>query len=255
MSFEVKMEGKVAIITGGARGIGKATALALARAKCKVVVDDRKLEDLEHVTKEINDLGAESLAVAAHMGKMEDLHTLVNKTMDCFGRIDILINNAATNPALGPSEDLEERTWDHIMNVNLKGLFFLTQLVGRVMIKQGGGKIISIASGGALHPGRDGLLAYEVSKAGVIMMTKALAKEWGKYNICLATVAPGLVETRLSEALSKDPVYRQKVLDSVALNRLGTSEEIAGIITMLASPIGNYVTGTTIVVDGGRTYY
>jgi dehydrogenase/reductase SDR family member 4 len=255
MSNELNLEGKVAIVTGAARGIGKVTALALAQAKCKLVLDDRKLPDLDGVTKEINDLGAECLAVAAHLGKIEEVKHLVNEAINRFGRIDILVNNAATNPAIVASENLEERTWDHIMNVNLKGTFFLTQSVGREMIKHGGGKIINIATAGVIRPGQDGLLAYEVSKAGLIMMTKALAKEWGKYNICVTAIAPGLVATQLSEALAKDPVYKQTVLNSVALGRLGTPEEIAGMIIALASSLGNYVTGTTIVVDGGRVYH
>lgn len=255
MNCDLNLEGKVAIVTGGSRGIGKAAALALAKAKCKVIIASRKLPDLETVCKEINGLSVDSLAVATHMGKMEDIQNLVNQTISHFKRIDILINNAASNPALVPSEKLEERTWDHVMNVNLKGVFFLTQLVGRLMIKQSSGKIVNIASAGGIRPGQDGLLAYEVSKAGLIMMTKALAKEWGKYNICVNTVAPGLVDTHLSAALSQDPAYRQIVLQSVALGRLGTTDEVANIIAFLSSPLSNYITGATIVVDGGRIYH
>lgn len=255
MDSGFNLEGKVAIITGGSRGIGRATALAFAEEKSKVAVASRKLPDLKAVVKEINALGGEGLAVVAHMGKSEDIRNLVDQTVNHFGRIDILVNNAASNPAIGPSEDMEERTWDHVMNVNLKGVFLLTQLVGRLMIKQGGGKIINISSTGGIKPGQNGLLAYNVSKGGIIMMTKALAQEWGKYNIRVNVVAPGLVETHLAEALYNDEEYGKRVLQSVSMGRLGQPDEIASVILFLASQASNYMNGATVVVDGGRIYH
>lgn len=255
MSYDFKLKGKVVIVTGGSRGIGKATALAFAGEKSKVVIASRKLPDLEAVVKEIKAAGGEGLAISTHMGKYEDIQNLVNQVIERFGRIDVLVNNAGSNPAIAHPEDLEERTWDHVMNINLKGVFLLTQLVGRQMIKQGGGKIINIASTGGIKPGMEGLLAYETSKAGVIMMTKVMAAEWGKHNIRVNVVAPGLVATNLSVALVEDPEYSKRVLGSVSLGRLGKPEEIASVILFLASQGAEYMNGATIVVDGGRIYH
>lgn len=243
-------EGKVALITGGSRGIGRACALALADAGANVVVSSRKIADLEPVADEIKAKGVKGMAIAAHNAKMEDSRTLIERVVKEFGRIDILMNNAGTNPYYGPLMNQDEKTYDVTMNVNLKGLFFLSQMAAKIMKEQGGGSIINTSSIGGLRAGDLG--AYCVTKAAVIMLTQVMAKEWGQFNIRVNTIAPGIIKTRLSEALWKDPAVNEKAISQIALMRLGEPEEIAGAVVFLASAAGSYITGETLVIDGGR---
>lgn len=245
-------EGKVALITGGSRGIGRASALALAEAGADVVVSSRKIADLEQVAEEIRSKGVKGLAVAAHNAKSEDSKMLIDRVVKDFGRIDILLNNAGTNPYFGPIMDQDETTFDITMNVNLKGIFILSQLAARVMKARGGGCIINTASIGGLRAGELGV--YCVSKAAVIMLTQVMAKEWGQYNIRVNALAPGIIKTRLSEALWKDPKVNEKALGQIPVMRLGEPEEIAGAVVFLSSSAGSYITGETIVIDGGRVH-
>ena len=244
------LEGKVAVINGGSRGIGRAIALAFAEAGADVVVSSRKLPDLEEVADEIRGLGRRSLAVAAHGGKLEDLSRLVDTVKAEFGRIDILVNNAATNPVFGPVLEIEEPAWDVIMNVNLKGYFFLGQVAARTMIEQGGGKIINVASPGGFSP-EEGLGVYCVSKAGVVMLTKVMAYEWGQHNIRVNCIAPGLIQTKMAEALWSDPDYYRHLVEGTALGRMAQPDEISGTAIYLASDASSFVTGQTLFVDGG----
>jgi dehydrogenase/reductase SDR family protein 4 len=243
------LEGKVALITGGSRGIGRASALALADAGAHVVVSSRKIADLELVAAEIKAKGVKGMAIAAHNAKVEESQVLVDRVMKEFGRIDILMNNAGTNPYYGPLMDQDEKTWDVTMNVNLKGLFFLSQLAARVMKAQGGGCIINTASTGGLRAGDLGV--YCVTKAAVIMLTQVMAKEWGQHNIRVNAIAPGIIKTRLSEALWKEPAVNAKAISRIPLIRLGEPDECAGVVVFLASDAGSYITGETIVIDGG----
>jgi len=167
------LSGKVALVTGGSRGIGKAIAIGLAKFGADVAVTSRKLPDLEGVAEEIKRLGRRSMAVAAHVGRMDEINNLVPQIKDKLGRIDILVNNAATNPTMDQAMDIEERAWDSIMNLNLKGLFFLSQAVARLMKEQGAGIIINVASVAGITPNI--LPVYSISKAGVIMATKVMA--------------------------------------------------------------------------------
>jgi NAD(P)-dependent dehydrogenase (short-subunit alcohol dehydrogenase family) len=243
-------EGKVALVTGGSRGIGRACALALADAGADVVVSSRKIADLEPVAEEIKARGVRGMAIAAHNAKMEDSRMLIERVMKEFGRIDILMNNAGTNPYYGPLMNQDEKTYDVTMNVNLKGIFFLSQMAAKIMKEQGGGSIINTSSIGGLRASDIG--TYSVSKAAVIMLTQVMAKEWGQFNIRVNTIAPGIIKTRLSEALWKDPAVNEKAISSIALLRLGEPEEIAGAVVFLASAAGSYITGETLVIDGGR---
>ena len=243
------LSGKVALVTGGSRGIGKAIAVGLARFGADVAVTSRKLPDLEEVAKEIKGLGRRSMAIAAHVGRLEEIKNLVPKVKEEFGRIDILVNNAATNPTMDQAIDIEERAWDSIMNLNLKGLFFLSQAVARVMREQGGGKIINVASVAGITP--DILPVYSISKAGVIMATKVMAQQWAQYNIRVNAIAPGLVKTRFSEALWGNPAIVQEVLKRTPLQRVGEPDEMVGAVIFLASDASSYVTGHILVVDGG----
>ena len=249
--MEFSLQGKVAVVTGGSRGIGQAIALGIARAGADVVVTSRKLPDLEKVAEEIKGLGRKSLAVAAHVGRMEEIDNLVSKVKEEFGRIDILVNNAATNPAMDSALDVSERAWDSIMNLNLKGLFFLSQAVARVMKEQGGGRIVNIASVAGITP--DILPVYSISKAGVIMVTKVMASEWAKYNIRVNTVAPGMTRTRFSEALWSNPDILQGAMFRTPMGRIAEPEEMVGAVIYLASDASSYVTGQVIAVDGGTT--
>ncbi len=244
------LEGKVALVTGGSRGIGRASALALADAGADVIVSSRKIADLEPVAAEIRAKGVRGAAIAAHNAKTEDSRALVDRIMKEFGRIDILMNNAGTNPYYGPIIDQDEKTWDVTNNVNVKGILFLSQMVAKIMKGQGGGSILNTASIGGIRAGELG--TYCVTKAGVIMLTQVMALEWGKYNIRVNALAPGIIKTRLSEALWKDPEVNKSAIATIPLLRLGEPEECAGVVVFLASKAGGYITGATIVVDGGR---
>ena len=243
------LSGKVALVTGGSRGIGKSIAMGLAKFGADVAVTSRKLPDLEQVATEIRGLGRRSMAVAAHVGRMEEINNLVPKVKDEFGKIDILVNNAATNPTMDQAMDVEERAWDSVMNLNLKGLFFLSQAVARLMKEQGGGKIINVASVAGITP--DILPVYSISKAGVIMATKVMAQQWAQYNIRVNAIAPGLTKTRFSEALWSNPSVLQGAMVRTPLQRVAEPDDMVGAVIFLASDASSYVTGHVLVVDGG----
>lgn len=249
MDFSLK--DKVALITGASRGIGEATAMGLAQAGADLAIVSRKLPDLEKVGEEIKKLGRKCLAVQAHLGKLEEINQLVKRVLEEFGKIDILVNNAATNPTMAQAIDVDERAWDSIMNLNLKGLFFLSQAVGRVMREKGGGKIINVSSVAGITP--DLLPLYSISKAGVNMVTKVMAQQWAKYNIRVNAIAPGLTKTRFSEALWKNPDILKIAMIKTPMGRPAEPVEMVGAIIYLASDASSYVTGQIIAVDGGIT--
>lgn len=248
---EFSLKGKVALVTGGSRGIGKEIAIGLAKAGADVALASRKLPDLEEVAKEIKATGRKSIAVAAHIGRMEEVTNLVAKVKDTFGKIDILINNAATNPTVDQAIDVEERAWDSIMNLNLKGLFFLSQAVARVMREQGGGKIVNVASTAGITP--DVLPVYSISKAGVIMATKVMAQQWAQFNIRVNAIAPGLTRTKFSEFLWNNKDILPVAMQGTPLRRVAEPQEMVGAVIFLASDASSYVTGQVLAVDGGLT--
>ncbi|MBN2463679.1 MAG: glucose 1-dehydrogenase [Dehalococcoidia bacterium] len=247
---KISLKGKVALVSGASRGIGEASAMAFAGAGADVVVASRKLSDLEQVAEKVKAKGVRSLAVAAHIAKIEDSKNLVSMVMKEFGRIDVLFNNAGTNPYAGPLLDAEEWAWDTTFSVNLRGPFFLAQLVARVMKEQGGGCMINTSSVGGLRA--SDLNIYSVTKAAYIMLTQVMAKEWGQWGIRVNAIAPGLIKTRLSEALWKEPAVGEAAVESIALLRMGEPDDVAGAVLFLASDLSQYITGTTIVVDGGQ---
>lgn len=248
---DFSLSGKVALVTGGSRGIGKAIAVGLARFGADVAVTSRKLPDLEQVAAEIRGLGRRATAVATHVGRMDEIGSLVPKLKDELGRIDILVNNAGTNPTMDQAIDIEERAWDSIMNLNLKGLFFLSQAVARLMREQGGGNIINVASVAGITP--DILPVYSISKAGVIMATKVMAQQWAQYNIRVNAIAPGLTRTKFSQALWDNPDILQGAMTMTPLRRVAEPDEMVGAAAFLASAASSYVTGHVLVVDGGVT--
>jgi NAD(P)-dependent dehydrogenase (short-subunit alcohol dehydrogenase family) len=249
MDFSLK--GKVALITGASRGIGQAAAIGLAQAGADIAIASRKLPDLEKAAAEIRKTGRKCLPVTAHVGKMEEINNLVKTVLAEFGKIDVLVNNAATNPSMAPAIDVDERAWDAIMNLNLKGLFFLSQSVARVMKEKGGGKIINIASIAGISP--DLLPIYSISKAAVIMATKVMAQQWAQFKIRANAVAPGLTKTRFSEALWNNPDILKIATSRTPMARVAEPEEMVGAIIYLASEASSYVTGQVIAVDGGTT--
>lgn len=248
---DFSLAGKVALITGGSRGIGKATALAFARSGADVVVASRKLPDLEPIAMEIREIGRKSIAVEAHVGKLENIQLLVDKVIAEFGKIDILVNNAGTSPILSPAIDADERLWDSIINLNLKGLFFLSQAVAKAMREHGGGKIINVASMGAFKP-EPNIGIYAISKAAVIMATQVMAVEWAQYNIRVNCIAPGNVHTRLGDSrFTSIPGYEELMLNKTPLGRIAEPDEMVGAMIYLASDASSFVTGETLNVSGG----
>ena len=249
--MELSLKNKVVLITGASRGIGQAVAMGLAQVGADVAIASRKLPDLEAVAAEITKMGRKCLTVATHVGKIEEINNLVKKVMDEFGKIDILVNNAATNPSMASALDVDERAWDSIMNLNLKGLFFLSQAVAKIMKEKGGGKIINVASVAGITP--DILPVYSISKAGVIMATKVMAQQWAPYNIRVNAIAPGLTKTRFSEALWKNQDILNIAMSRTPLRRPAEPEEMVGAIIYLASDASSYVTGQVLAIDGGMT--
>jgi len=246
-----RLDGKVALITGGSRGIGRATALGFAEAGANVAIASRKLPDLENVAKEIKNLGRKALPIAAHVGRMEDINNLVSKVTDEFGKIDILVNNAGTSPALASSLEVDERLWDSILNLNLKGLFFLSQAAAKVMKEHGGGKIINVASMDGFKP-EPNIGTYAISKAGVIMVSKVMALELAQYNIRVNTIAPGNVHTRLGDSrFLAMPEYEGEMIKRTPLGRIADPDDMVGAMIYLASDASSFVTGECIGVSGG----
>lgn len=250
----LSLEGQVALVTGGSRGIGKAIATALADAGAGVVISSRKLPALEEAASEIEaETGARILPVSAHNRKPEELRALVERVREEFGRLDILVNNAATNPVMGPLIEIEERAFDVIMNTNLKGTFLLCQMAAKMMIEQGeGGNILNISSVAGVRPD-PGLGVYSISKAAINMLTKALAVELGRHDIRVNALAPGIVKTHFSRALWDNEQVMEREMARTPLERIAQPEEVGRMALTLVSGAASYVTGQVIVMDGGST--
>jgi NAD(P)-dependent dehydrogenase (short-subunit alcohol dehydrogenase family) len=248
---EFSLEGKVAVIIGASRGIGRAIALRFAQAGAKVVVSSRKLEGVQVVADEIKTNGGEALAVQAHAGQSDDVAALVTQTAETFDRVDVMVNNAGTNPHFGPLLSADEGLVEKTLDVNLKGVLWGCKAVAPHMEKQGGGKIINMASVAGFRPG-PGLGLYGISKAAVIMLTEVLAVELGPANIQVNAIAPGVIKTQFSQALWKTPEVADSALHSLPLHRFGEPKDVASLALYLASPASDFVTGAVIVMDGGQ---
>jgi NAD(P)-dependent dehydrogenase (short-subunit alcohol dehydrogenase family) len=246
------ISGKVAIVTGASRGIGQSIAEEFARAGAKVVLASRKQEELDKVAQSIREAGGEAIGIAAHGGQKQALFDLASKAAEHYGRIDILVNNAATNPHFGPVLEAEDSLWMKTIEVNLMGNVWLTQAVVPHLKAVGGGKIINVASIVGLNPGQfQGI--YSVTKAGIISLTKTLAMELGRDNICVNAIAPGLVQTKFAQVLWENDTMLQHVLARTPVGRIGQPVDIAGLALFLASPAANFITGAVCVADGGMT--
>ena len=246
------LEGKVAIVTGGKRGIGEAIALAFAEVGADVAVCSRRVEDgdLLAVADQIQRLGRRSLAIQTDVSKKSDIDKLVQRVVDEFGVIDILVNNAAMN-IMVPLLELREDGWDKIMNTDLKGYYLCSQAVGKLMVEQRRGNIINIASRAALKASNN-VGAYCIAKAGVVMLTRVLALELGGYNIRVNAIAPSVVKTKFSEVLWDNTEKLNKIEDEVPLGYLAEPSDVVGSALFLASDASSYITGHTIIVDGGQ---
>jgi dehydrogenase/reductase SDR family protein 4 len=247
---ELRLDGRVALVTGASRGIGRSVALALASAGADVVVAARRLPDLEAVATEIRTLGRRALAVTAHLAQRPDIERLLDSTATEFGRLDILVNNAATNPVFGPLAEMDEAVWDKIMALNVKGYLLAAQGAARAMARTGGGAIVNVSSIAGLRAS-PGLGAYSVSKAAILMLTRVLARELASVGIRVNAVAPALIETRFSEALWKNQALLDRYVEQTPLGRTGQPQEVADAVLYLCSDAASYVTGQTLVLDGG----
>jgi len=245
------LTGKVALVTGASRGIGYAIAEALASAGARLVLASRHQEALDQAAESIRAHGGEALAIAAHTGDPEAVQRLVDESVKHYGGVDILVNNAATNPHFGPILTAEESHWDKILDVNLRGYFRVTKACVESMRQRGGGKIINIASVNGLRA-QPWMGVYCVSKAGVVMLTQVLAIELAADNIQVNAIAPGLIRTRFSRALWETPEISEAIIKHIPQQRIGEPEELTGIALYLASAASNFTTGAIFVVDGGQ---
>jgi len=243
---------KVAIVTGASRGIGEAIASAFAQAGAAVVITSRKAENVEAAAARIREFGGPILPVVAHAGSQAHAQNVVNSALAEFGRVDIAVNNAGTNPHFGPILTAQASHWDKIFEVNVKGCFFLAQAVAPVMKRQGVGKIINVASIAGINPGPM-MGVYSTSKAAVIMLTKVLAAELAEDNIQVNCIAPGFIKTRFSAALWSNPALSQAIGRATPQGRMAEPQEVAGAALYLASDGASFTTGSVLVVDGGLT--
>lgn len=246
------LDGKVALVTGGTRGIGKAIALAFAHAGARVVVASRKADAVESTTTELRATGAGAEGVVANVGKPGETKRLVDETVAAFGTIDILVNNAAVNPTFGPVENTGTDAFDKIIAVNVRAPFDLAKEVRPHFVARGGGVILNISSIGAVTPDA-GLGIYSVSKAALVSLTQVLAKEWGKDNIRANAICPGLIRTDFSSALWKNEQILAHMMNRQAIRTLGEPEDIAGLALFLCSEAGRFCTGGVYMADGGYT--
>lgn len=246
---EFSLEGKVAIVTGGSRGIGRSIALGFAEAGADVAVASRTVADLEKVAREIEALGRRALVIPANVSVKADVDNMVAKAIERFNTIDILVNNAAMN-IMRPLVELREDGWDKVMNVCLKGYFLCSQAVAKVMIEKKSGNIVNIASTGAAKAAV-GLGAYGIAKAGVVMLTQLLAVELAHYNVRVNAIGPSLVRTGFSEPMWSNPDGLRALEATIPLGRIAEPEDIMSAALFLASDASGYVTGQTLYVDGG----
>ena len=246
------LSGKTAIVTGSSRGIGRAIAEAFAWCGAKVVISSRKQDACEGVAAAIRNAGGHAAAIACHVGDKGQLQALVEKTHEVFGGIDILVNNVGANPVLGPLASLSDEAFDRVMANNVKSALWLSNLVLPEMAAKKDGAVIFIASIAGLRAS-EGIAAYGAAKAALMQLARSLACEWGRHNIRVNAIAPGLIKTDFARALWDDEELSRRRIAETPLGRLGEPSDVAGAAVLLASPAGSFITGQTIIVDGGVT--
>ncbi len=246
----LRLDGKVAIITGGTRGIGLAIATTFARAGAKVMVSSRRVEHVDATVKLLQNEGHTVVGLAAHMGVAADAHELAARTVEHFDGIDIIVNNAATNPVFGPLQQASDDAFEKIFSVNVKGPLELCRTAHSIMAQRGGGAIVNISSIGGVSP-EAGLGLYSMSKAALVSLTKVMAQEWGADGIRANVICPGLIKTKFSQALWQDEHISEQVLGHQPIRRIGVPEDVSGLALFLASEASSYCTGGVYMVDGG----
>ncbi len=249
--IDFKLDGKIALVTGASRGIGESIARTLAANGAEVILVSRKLEGLKAVEEKIKADGGRAVSMTCHNGDMEQIRLLFENIHDKYDHLNILVNNAATNPYFGDVLNATESIWDKTVDVNLKGYFFMSQHAAKMMVNSGGGSIVNVASINGIRPAlMQGI--YSVTKAGVIAMTKSFAKELAPFNVRVNALLPGLTETKFASAMTgNDELMEKVILPTIPMRRAAEPDEMAGSVLYLVSDAASYTTGATIVVDGG----
>lgn len=252
MSTLFDLKGRTALITGSSRGIGRAIAERMAEAGARVVVSSRKLDACEEVVAAIRKAGGEATAIACNISNKDELTTLVNRTREVYGKIDILVCNAAVNPHFGPTQEIPDSAFQKVIDCNIRSNHWLCQLVVPEMAERKDGAVLIVSSIGGLK-GSSSLGTYGLSKAADMALARNLAVEWGPQNVRVNCIAPGIVRTDFARALWENPQIYEQAVNRYPLRRIGEPDEIAGTAIFLASKAGSFITGQTIVVDGGAT--
>ena len=250
MKINFDLDNKIAIVTGASRGIGQSIAKGLAAHGATVFCTSRKIEDLNKVKDEIESEGGKAHAIACHIGKLDDIQNLFKAVEERYGRLDILVNNAATNPYFGDVLHATADAWDKTIDVNFKGYFFMSQFAANLMIKNKGGSIVNVASINGIRPAPfQGI--YSMTKAGVIAMTKSFAKELAPFNVRVNAILPGLTDTKFSSVMTQNEEILKLILPTIPMKRVANHDEMVGAVVYLVSDAASYTTGATIVIDGG----